>query len=113
MGVVYRAAPPGGAAEVALKVMAGEMAMDEELVERFRREALSASELDHPNITRVLDFGEDGDQIYMAMELLDGEDLKSLIERGATRSLALRLSIMEQASAGMAFVHARHLVHRD
>jgi serine/threonine-protein kinase len=113
MGEVYRAEDSGTGLLVALKVMASAFADDPELVERFRREALSASQLDHPNITRVHDFGEDGRQIYMAMELLEGEDLKELIEKGVSGGLEEKLAIMEQAGAGMAFVHARGLVHRD
>jgi serine/threonine-protein kinase len=98
---------------VALKVMASELSSDGELVERFRREALSAARLEHPNITRVLDFGEDGQQLYMAMELLDGSDIKGLIERKEAGGTTAKLSIMTQASAGMACVHAHGFVHRD
>jgi serine/threonine-protein kinase len=112
IGVVYRALDPSGE-HVAVKVLAADVCDDPELVERFRREALSAAELDHPNITRVHDFGEEGRRLYMAMELLDGDDLKSVIERGGPAGLPARLSIMVQVAAGMAFVHARGLVHRD
>src|SRR5262249_37698189 len=80
---------------------------------RFKREAFSAHELDHPGITRVLDFGQEGEQLYMAMELLDGKDLKSLIEGGALWSLGYKLRVMAQCSEGMAFVHRRGFVHRD
>lgn len=113
MGEVYRAQDPASSTEVALKVMAAGLAEDAELVERFRREAMSAAVLDHPNITRVYDFGEEGRQLYMAMELLDGADLKSLIEQRAAGGLPDKLAIMLQVGAGMAFVHARGLVHRD
>jgi len=113
MGVVYKAEDPETGAQVAIKVLAGEPSEDPELIERFRREALSAAQLDHPNITRVLDFGEEGRRLYMAMELLDGSDLKTLIEQGAALSFAEKLAIMAQVAAGMAFVHARGLVHRD
>jgi serine/threonine-protein kinase len=112
IGVVYRALDPRGE-HVAVKVLAADVCDDPELVERFRREALSAAELDHPNITRVHDFGEEGRRLFMAMELLDGDDLKSVIEQGGPAGLAARLSIMVQVAAGMAFVHARGLVHRD
>jgi serine/threonine-protein kinase len=113
MGVVYRAEDPVGGMDVAIKVMAGEASSDEELVERFRREAFSAASLDHPNITRVYDFGEEGGQIYMAMELLEGSDLKHVIESGSTGDLRQQLSTMLQVASGMAFVHAQGLVHRD
>jgi serine/threonine-protein kinase len=113
MGSVYRAENPTSGAQVAVKIMAAELSSDDELVERFRREAFSAAQLDHPSITRVLDFGQEGQQLYMAMELLEGKDLKSLIEGGALWSLGGMLSIMAQASAGMACVHAQGFVHRD
>lgn len=113
MGVVYRAADPTRGTDVAVKVMAAELSGDQELLERFRREALAASQVDHPNITHVLDFGDHAGQLFMAMELLDGSDLKSLIERGAAGTLEAKISIMTQAAAGMAAVHAQGLVHRD
>jgi serine/threonine-protein kinase len=112
MGVVYRAQADGGE-PVALKVMAAELSSDAELVERFRREADAAAKLQHPNITRVLDFGESDKQLYMAMELLDGSDLKTLIEGSGAGGFHRQLSVMAQASAGMAFVHAGGFVHRD
>jgi serine/threonine-protein kinase len=112
MGTVFRAVASDGR-NVALKVMAPELSDDPDLVERFRREALSAASIDHPGVTRVYDFGEEGHRLYMVMELLDGSDLKVLIERGATGPLVSRLAIIEQVSAGMAAVHARGLVHRD
>ena len=113
MGTVYRAQDPGNGRQVALKVMAAEMSSDAELAERFRREALAARRLEHPNITQILDFGEAGQQLFMAMELLEGSDLKSIIESSAPLSLAYKLSIMTQVASGMAFVHAQGFVHRD
>jgi serine/threonine protein kinase len=112
MGVVYRAEDPLGGA-VAVKLMASEASADPELVERFRREAFSAAALDHPNITRVYDFGEEGGQLYMAMELLEGSDLKSFIEGRVLEEVGEPLALMMQVAAGIAFVHARGLVHRD
>jgi eukaryotic-like serine/threonine-protein kinase len=112
MGTVYEALDPRGL-RLAVKVLAGELASDAELVERFRREAMSAANLVHPNITSVVDFGEEGEKLYMAMELLEGQDLKVLIEQGVQGPLANRLRIMLQVAAGMAAVHATGLVHRD
>ncbi len=112
MGTVYEAVSEAGR-RVAIKVLTGELVVHEELVERFRREAVSAAHLSHPNITTVVDFGEEGDRLYMAMELLVGSDLKVLIEQGRLGSLRDRLWIMTQVAAGMAQVHAARLVHRD
>jgi len=112
MGTVYEAVNPQGQ-RLAVKVLAGELSGDPELVERFRREAMAAANLPHPNITSVLDFGEEGERLYMAMELLEGSDLKVLVERGTLGSLAERLRIMSQVSSAMATVHSKGLVHRD
>jgi serine/threonine protein kinase len=113
MGTVYEAVHAESKRPVALKVMASELLGDAELIERFRREAMSAADLDHPNITQVYDFGEDGEQLYMAMELLHGTDLKVVLEQPGTRDLAFKLRVMVQVASGMAFVHSRRLVHRD
>jgi len=113
MGTVYHAVDGTTGAAVALKVMAGELSGDPELIERFRREALAAADLDHPNITRVFDFGEEGEQLYMAMELLQGSDLKVLVERAELGDFVWKVRIMVEVASGMAFVHRRNLVHRD
>jgi eukaryotic-like serine/threonine-protein kinase len=113
MGEVFRAEDPKRGVQVAVKIMAAELSDQDELVERFRREALSAAQLTHPNITQVLDFGEDGQHIYMAMELLEGADLTHLIERRELGDLGRCVGIMYQVAAGLAFVHYHNLVHRD
>jgi serine/threonine-protein kinase len=112
MGHVFRAVDSEGRA-FALKVMAAELADDPELVERFEREAMAAALLDHPNVTRVHDYGEEERRLYMVMELLQGADLKERIERGPALTLAQKLSVMVQVGAGMAYVHGRDIVHRD
>ena len=112
MGIVYEGMDPEGYG-VAIKVLSGELAASDEFVERFRREATAAANFDHPNITRVYGFGEDGDRLYMAMELLEGRDLKSLLETGEAGSLAERIRLMTEVAAGMSVVHAGGLVHRD
>jgi serine/threonine protein kinase len=113
MGTVYRARDRESGREVALKRMSAELSGDPELIERFRREALAAADLDHPNITDVYDFGEFDGRLYMAMELLQGDDLKDLIEQQRLGDLAWKLYVMERVASGIAFVHARQLVHRD
>jgi serine/threonine protein kinase len=113
MGEVYRAEDPVEGIDVAIKLMAAETLGDNELIERFRREAFSAAALDHPNITRIHDFGEEGGTLYMAMELLEGSDLKHIIEAGAPGDVREKLEVMLQIASAMAFVHARGLVHRD
>jgi len=82
--------------------VAAELAQSEEFVERFRREATAAADFDHPNITGVYGFGEDGERLYMAMELLLGRDLKVVIESGDLGPLSERLRLVTEVAAGMA-----------
>jgi serine/threonine protein kinase/hemoglobin-like flavoprotein/class 3 adenylate cyclase len=110
MGEVFRAHDPDLDRYVALKVIA---AGDADTRMRFRREAQSAARLVHPNIVVVHDFGEESGRFFMAMELLDGNDLKRLIQSGAFPSLGARLHVMEQICDAMAFAHSTNIVHRD
>ena len=100
--------------DVALKVMSGRYAADEEFVERFKREAQSAAALSHPNIVSIYDRGEDrSGTYYIAMEYLPGGTLKDrILERGALpprTAAAVALQIAEALQAA----HAKGVVHRD
>ena len=79
MGVVYRATHMALDKQVALKVIAEELAEDEGFRERFRREPKLAASIDHPNVIPVFDAGEDGDQLFVAMRIVEGSDLRSVI----------------------------------
>jgi serine/threonine protein kinase len=113
MGEVHKGHDPFLNRFVAIKTITASLGADQEIRQRFLREAQSAARLNHPNIITVYDFGEEHGVIYMAMELLEGRDLKDLIVGQATGDLHQKLDIMEQISAGMAFAHANDLVHRD
>ncbi len=113
MGTVYRAHDSKGDRTVALKVMALELSGNPELSERFRREAMAAAQLAHPNITAMYDYGEHDGRPYMAMELLEGWDLNELIDEQRVGDLAWKVAVMAEVACGMAFVHSRSLVHRD
>ncbi len=112
MGEVYKALDPVLNRHVAIKTMTAAIGQDPELRQRFLREAQSAARLAHPNIVTLYDFGEDQGRVYMAMELLQGSDLKDLIkERGL--ALAAKLDLMEQVCDALAAAHAMDVVHRD
>jgi eukaryotic-like serine/threonine-protein kinase len=113
MGEVFKAHDPILGRDVAIKTMSAQIGADEELRKRFHREAQSAARLSHPNIITIFDFGEDQGKVYMAMELLEGDDLKDLIGRHTPMSLERKLEIMEQICDGLAFAHAKDVVHRD
>ena len=113
MGEVYKAHDPILNRFVAIKTMSAAIGTDDELRKRFLREAQSAARLNHPNIITLFDFGEDHGKIYMAMELLEGSDLKDLIANQTVTSLEDKLGFMEQICDGLAFAHMQEVVHRD
>ena len=113
MGEVYRARDTALNRDVAVKTIQAGDSSDETLQKRFLREARSAAGLSHPNIITVYDFGQEHGRLYMAMELLEGTDLKKAISDRALRTLDQKLSIMEQIASGLAFAHENGVVHRD
>ncbi len=98
---------------VAVKTISADLSDDPTLKKRFEREAQSAARLNHPHIVTVFDFGQEGDKLYMAMELLEGVDLKQAISSGHFRDLEAKLDAMSQICDGLAFAHAHEIVHRD
>jgi len=112
MGEVWRARDPRLGRDVALKVLPDEMVRDTGRVARFRAEARAASALNHPNIVTVYDIGEDGGRTYLSMELLEGVNLRQLLDGGGL-PLSKALQIATQIADGLAAAHARGIVHRD
>ena len=113
MGEVFKAHDPFLNRMVAVKTISSSLGTENELRRRFLREAQSAARLNHPNIITVYDFGEEHGKIYMAMELLEGSDLKDLLGTGALTDLEPKLDVMEQICEGLAFAHSMEVVHRD
>ena len=113
MGEVYKAHDPLLNRFVALKTISQALASDPQFKERFTREAQSAAGLNHPNIITVYDFGEEGGLTYMAMEFLEGVDLREAIRAKTLGHLGRKIEVMEQLCEGVAFAHARGVVHRD
>jgi eukaryotic-like serine/threonine-protein kinase len=100
--------------EVAIKLLADNLAADEEVRARFTREARLAAKLDHPNVVQVFDVGEEDERPYIVMELVAGGTLGDRLER-RRRSLPLSdgLPLLRQMCDGLGHAHARQLVHRD
>jgi serine/threonine-protein kinase len=97
-----------------VKVLHEDFQRDMEFCRRFHSEALAASRLDHPNLMRVLDFGQEPDGLlYLAMEHLDGKCLADILEPGRALPLPRILDVMMQVCAGLAHAHSRGIVHRD
>jgi len=113
MGEVVKAHDPALNRDVAVKTISASLAASPEHRERFRREARSVAQLNHPNVVTVFDFGEDGDRIFMAMELLEGEDLRRLIGTPSLSDPDRVLQLAEQICDGLAYAHSKNVVHRD
>jgi len=113
MGVVYRAMDPVLGRPVAVKVMSDGIARDDELRERFVREARAAAAIDHPNVVPVYSAGEDQGRLYLAMRFVEGEDLRSLVRREGPLAPRRAASVIAQVAAALDAAHARGLVHRD
>lgn len=113
MGAVYRAYDPVMEREVAIKVIL-DLALDvPEIKERFTREARTAGKLSHENITIVHDVGEDGGRPFIVMEYLTGSDLRTLLERHEPMTMRRKLSYAIQICRGLAYSHAKDIIHRD
>jgi hypothetical protein len=113
MGMVYRGLDPALEREVAIKTLVAEGSFDPESRRRFEVEARAAAKLAHPNIVTVHELGEDRGIMFIAMEMLPGVDLDSLLRSGEALPLAEKLDIVAQVCRGLAFAHDRGVVHRD
>ncbi|MGV3625555.1 MAG: serine/threonine-protein kinase [Archangium sp.] len=112
MGEVYRATHLELGRALAIKLMRPELSRDASFVERFRREAMTASRLGHPHIVDIIDSGSEDGQFYFVMEFLDGETLTSLIGRGAAQ-LPLALELVTQIAEALDVAHRAGVAHRD
>jgi len=112
MGEVYRARDARLGRTVALKVLAAEVAEDTGRRSRFEQEARAASALNHPNILTVFDFGSQDGLTYIVSELIEGESLRDLIQRGPVPQNRL-IEIAGQVADALAAAHASGIVHRD
>jgi len=109
MGVVYRALDPRSGRSVALKLLHN---ADERFRQRFARESQALARLNHPNVVRVHDAGEERGAPYLVMELVEGTSLEALLRRGHLEPRRA-VEIAASVSRGAGHAHARGLVHRD
>ncbi len=113
VAIVYRAQDTLLDRPVAVKILRPHLTGDPVFLDRFRREAQAAARLSHPNIISVYDVGQDGDQHYIVMELVEGQDLKAFITAHAPLPVAQALAVAEQVCAALDHAHRQGFVHRD
>jgi len=113
MGIVYKVFDRKIEENVALKVLAPEIAGDEKTIERFRNELKLARKVSHRNVCRMYDLSEEEKTQFITMEFVPGENLKSLIKRIGQLSKIKAISIARQVCEGLAEAHRLGVVHRD
>lgn len=113
MGTVYRARHQSLKREVALKVLPKWRTRHPRSILRFQREMQAVGQLDHPRVVKALDAGQADETYYLAMELVDGIDLSSLLKKCGTPSVGDVCEMIRQAAQGLQYIHEQGLVHRD
>ncbi len=99
--------------KVAVKVLRGDLSSDDKFIRRFQREALSVSNLSHPNIVEVYDVGEEEGSHYIVMEYIEGKTLKQLLKKRESLTLTEVIDIMTQLTDGISHAHESYIIHRD
>src|SRR5207237_7557752 len=113
MSTVYKAHDSLLERHVGLKMLHEQYNADDDFVERFKREARSVAQLQHPNTVTVIDRGEEDGRQYIVFEYIDGENLKELVVRKGRLDIREALEIALEVARGLAFAHQNGLVHRD
>ena len=113
MGRVFRASHRRMNRDVAIKVLSPTLVTSDEARQRFQREVEAAAKLTHPNIVAAYDADEAGGHVFLAMELVDGKNLDTLIKHGGPFSIRRAVNLITQAARGLEYSHGMGIVHRD
>ena len=111
--MVFKARDPLLDRMVALKVIANDIDVTEEIRARFFREAQACARLNHRNIVTIYDMGEEEGQLYIVMEFLEGHELRHLIATRQSMAIEEKLGIMIQVCEGLHYAHQQGIIHRD
>lgn len=114
MGTVYRGEHLGLRKSVALKVLHADLQLTDETLQRFQREGIAAGKFSHPNAIQVFDFDRaDGSVFFLAMEFVEGQNLKALLRERERLPVALAVDVVQQVLEALAEAHEHGIVHRD
>jgi len=113
MAVMYLAQDLLLERRVALKILRRDFSGDQEFQNKFRAEARASAQLSHPNIVTTYDFGYDADRLYIVFELVEGKELKSILEESSPLSISQALDYLRQAGRGLGYAHEKGIVHCD
>ncbi len=114
MGAVYAAERVEDGGRVAIKRLHAHLVKEEQIAARFRREAMAADAIGHPNIVDVIELGEDGEGgLFMALELLEGRDLAAEIGKSGPLRVGRLVHILSQVCDALTAAHAKGIIHRD
>ena len=112
MGEVWRAEDTRLLREVAIKILSDHIANDPEFKARFLREARTIAQLNHPNIATIFAIEQEGDKVFIVMELIEGESLTTILGRGAMEPREA-VRIIRQVAEALEEAHGKGIVHRD
>ena len=110
---VYRALHKDLRRHVAVKILHAENQTESQFIRRFKAEALTASKLEHVNVTRIIDFGQDGADLYLVMELIVGRTLEAILAVEGPLNQRRLVEIGIQVSRALVFAHGQGVIHRD
>ena len=113
MATIFRAHDTQLGRDVAVKLLRPEYGRDPDFGSRFRQEAQNAASLNHPNIVSVYDYGQDAAGPFIVMELVEGEDLSSIVRRSGALPPRQAARIVAETGRALEAAHARGIVHRD
>lgn len=113
MANIYKAIQLSLDRPIALKVMHQHLTREEGFVMRFEKEAKLAAQLQHENIVAIIDYGSDKGVYFIAMEHVDGKNLKEILSQQSRLPLEICLLISQQIAEGLKYAHAHNLIHRD